>query len=199
MNLIKLLLAFAPWIVFGLIAGESLLQLESAIVISLMLSLVLGYKELKNGYLLTWGTLLFFIFSLAAVVVMENIWVASHMGVLSYGMLAAITWGSLLIGQPFTMQYARAEVDKSVWQSPGFIHANRVITAFWGVLFLSSLGMNIYKLSHPELGWFYEILGWVLILLGLAFTVGYTDLARKRRLQRELAEKAGHQASSSGQ
>lgn len=196
MNLIKLLLAFAPWIVFGLIAGQSLLQLEAAIVVSLMLSMVLGYKELKKGYLLTWGTLIFFIFSLVAIVVMENIWVASHMGVLSYGTLAAITWGSLLAGQPFTLQYARAEVDRSLWQSPGFIHANRIITAFWGVLFLGNLGMNIYKLSHPELGRIYEIAGWTFIVIGLAFTVGYTNLARKRRLQRELAD---HKISSAVQ
>jgi hypothetical protein len=185
MNLIKLLLAFAPWIVFGLLAGPSLLQLDSAIGVSLLLSLALGHKELKKGYLLTWGTMLFFLFGVAAVVIMKNIWVASHMGVLSYGTLAVITWGSLLAGRPFTMQYAREEVDRSVWQSPGFIHANQVITAFWGTLFLISLGMNLYKISHPEMGLVYDIAGWILIIVGLAFTMGYTNLARKRRLQME--------------
>jgi hypothetical protein len=196
MNMIKLLLAFATWIVFGLIAGPSLVQLEAAIVVSLVISLALGYKELQKGYLLTWGTVLFFLFGLVTIVLMKNIWVASHMGVLSYGTLTAVTWGSLLIGHPFTMQYAKEEVDRSVWQNPGFIHANRVITAFWGVLFLISLGMNFYKLGHPELGWVYEVGGWVLIIIGLAFTVGYTNLARKRRLE---AERTSHNSSLSSQ
>lgn len=186
MNVIKLLLAFAPWIIFGLIAGQSFFSLEIAIIISLTIAVLLGYKQMRKGYILPWVTFLFFILIFIAIVLMKNMWVASHVGILSYGTLTVVTWGFLLIGHPFTLQYAKEEVDKSFWDNPTFIRTNQVITAFWGVIFLVDLGINYYKFNHRGVGgWSFEVIGWILILIGLVFTVKYTKYVRKRRRQKE--------------
>jgi len=188
MNILAILLSFAPWIVFGFISGQSLIRLETAMVIALAITVLLSYKQLKKGYVLTWGTLLFFILSFIAVALMKNIWVATHMGVLSYATLAAITWGSMIVGQPWTLQYAKEEVDRSLWKNKGFIHANQVITGAWGTIFLIDLAMNYYKLNHHVAQeWIIDATGWVLILIGMGFTVAYTDWSRKRRQQLEQA------------
>jgi hypothetical protein len=188
MNVLSILLSFAPWIVFGFIAGQSLVRLELAMVIALAVTILLSHKQLKKGYVLTWVTLLFFVLSFVAVALMKNYWVASHMGVLSYATLAAVTWGSVLAGQPWTLQYAKEEVDRSLWRSKSFIHVNQVITGAWGIVFLIDLAMNYYKLNHHVAQeWIFEVVGWVLILAGMGFTMIYTDRSRKRRLQQEQA------------
>lgn len=189
MNVIMLLLSFAPWIVFGFIAGYSLFRLELAIIISLALTVILSYKQMQKWYIIPWVTFLFFIFSGVAIILMKNFWVASYMGFLSYGTLAAVTWGSLLIGQPFTLQYAKEEVDKSRWNSPIFIRTNQTMTAFWGVLFLINLGMSYYKLNHKEAGgWALDAAGWIILLIGIFFTVWYPKLVRSRMQQKEQSE-----------
>jgi uncharacterized membrane protein len=186
MSVIKLLLAFAPWIVFGLIAGQSFFSLEIAIIVCIAITLLLGYKQMKKGYYLTWVTFIFFILSFITAVLMKNMWVASHLSVLSFMTLAAVTWGSLLIGEPFTLQYAKEDVERSLWDNKSFIHTNQVITAFWGVIFLINLGINYYKLNHQEVvGWAFLAANWILIIMGLVFTMEYTKIARKRRLEKE--------------
>ena len=182
MNIIKLLLAFAPWIVFGLIAGQSIFSLEMAIIISLVLTLVLGYKQMRKWYILPWVTFIFFILAFIVIILLKYLWVASYMGILSYTTLAAVTWGSILVGKPFTIQYAKEEVDETLWNNPKFKRSNDIITAFWGVIFIINLGLNFYKFYHHELdGLIFLVTGWIFIIIGLVFTTQYTKYVRKRR------------------
>ncbi len=191
MNPIVLLLSFAPWLLFALIAGNTMSRLVTAIFICTVLTVLLGYKQLRKRYLLTWGTLLFFVFCLIAVGLMKNVWVATNMNALSYGALAVITWGSILLGMPFTMQYAKEEVDRSLWDSPAFIHSNRLITAVWGVLFLANLAISIYRHEHSGMNeMIFIAAGWLVMLGGVAFTTAYSSWAHKKRLQAEAASSA---------
>lgn len=190
MNIIKLLLAFAPWIVFGLIAGQSFFSLEIAIIISLVIAIVLGYKQMQKWYILPWVTFLFFSLSFIVIVLMKHVWVASYMSILSYGTLAAVTWGSILFGKPFTLQYAKEETDKRIWKNPAFIRSNQIITGFWGVIFLIDLGVNYYKFNHKEIGGLvFEVIVWILLIIGIVFTVEYAKYARKHRQEEEQAKK----------
>ncbi len=59
-QLFSILLGFLPWIVFGVVAGPSLWRLNAAILAALALVPVLGYKQLAKGFILTWGSLVFF-------------------------------------------------------------------------------------------------------------------------------------------
>ena len=47
MALIGLLLGFIPWPLFLFLAGDSLASLQRAILVSLLASIVLGFKGLK--------------------------------------------------------------------------------------------------------------------------------------------------------
>lgn len=184
MNVIKLLLAFAPWIVFGLISGQSFFGLEIDMVVSIAIALILGYKTMKKWYILPWVTFTFFVLAFITIVLMKNIWVAQHMKILSYMVLVAVAWGSILVGLPFTMQYAKEEVDKSLWKTKSFIRTNQIITAFWGAIFFVNLGISYYLFIHKVMGgWTFMVVGWVLILIGLVFTTEYTKLVRSHRIQ----------------
>jgi hypothetical protein len=59
-DLLKILLGFFPWILFGIMAGPPLTRLEIALAVSLTAGLALGFNQLRKGFFLTWGSLLFF-------------------------------------------------------------------------------------------------------------------------------------------
>jgi hypothetical protein len=62
-----------------------------------------------------------------------------------------VTLGSILIGKPFTLQYAREAVDAETLKVPGFIKANYIITAAWTLSMLLMMAGNIALIYVPSL------------------------------------------------
>jgi hypothetical protein len=60
MKPLTLVISFLPWILFGILAGHSLIGLEEALVVSLILTLLVGYKDLAHRIISQWITLIFF-------------------------------------------------------------------------------------------------------------------------------------------
>jgi hypothetical protein len=177
-----ILRGFLPWIIFAVMAGPPLTRLEAALAVSLLSVPLLGYKQLRRGFFLTWGSLLFFGLSLILVAFLQNLWVVRHMDVLARATLAAIAWASILAGQPFTLQYARESVPEAYWRTPGFIHTGYLISIVWGIIFLIALGAS---LSRPYLeqigGWLYHFLATGIMIMGIIFTQWYVHRVRKAR------------------
>ncbi len=63
----------------------------------------------------------------------------------------AISLGSLAIGQPFTLQYAREVVDAETAALPDFIKANYIITWAWAACMLLMMVSNILMIYLPGL------------------------------------------------
>jgi len=178
-DFLKFLLSFLPWIAFGVLAGPPLIRLEGAIAFCLVLTLVMGYTELKKGYVLTWGTLLFFAATLVFVALFKNVWVMTHLDLLAPFTLLAVAWISLAIGRPFVLQIAKASVPKEKWEDPGFIYGCRYMTIFWGFMFLISFISSFAKHYHagwPE--WVYHSLSIGSVLFGMAYTEWYKKTRR---------------------
>lgn len=55
MGILKLLLAFAPWLAFLFIAHGSLLRLKIGLVVALALSVVMGVTRLHRGLSSGWA------------------------------------------------------------------------------------------------------------------------------------------------
>ncbi len=183
MSFLKLLLAFAPWLSFLVIAHGSLFRLKLGLVVALVLSVVMGITRLHRGVIL-WAGLLFFTFATSAVVLFNNMWTAKHMGILASGALAAFTWLTIVLKKPFTLDYAREHTDPSLWNSPVFINTNIVITSFWGSVFIINTVLAWGKMKSfvlSELG--YEIISYSLLTGAVAFTTWYPGYVRRRRAQ----------------
>jgi len=181
-DLLKILLGFLPWILFGILAGPSLFRLDMALAVSLLSGLVLGFKQLRKGFFLTWGSLMFFLLSFILVAFLKNLWVIEHMDLLARGTLAAIAWGSIIAGQPFTLQYARESVPEAYWHTPEFIHAGYFISMVWGIIFLIALGASIFRPYLDQMaGWLYPVLATGTMFLGIIFTQWYVHRVRKAR------------------
>lgn len=172
-SFVRLLLAFLPWISFLLIAQGSLLRLKIGLVVALVINLTMGLLRLHRGIIL-WAGLLFFSFASIMVLGLEIPWVIHAMGILASGTLALATWVSLLIGRPFTIDYAREHTDPALWHTQAFLRSNQFITALWGAVFTLNAVLaygkaNDFLLSKEQ----YEILSYS-VMVGMAlFTSWY--------------------------
>ncbi len=181
MNPLILLISFSPWILFGILAGHSLLSLEIALAVSLITSILVGFRDLAKKMIVSWATLIFFISACLLVMVFQVYAIIPYLGIGSNIVLTLIAFGSLAAGLPFTMQYSRQEVPRERWNNPEFVRINQVLTGGWGVLFLFGLINSAIDLLHPG---FLGIIGdasmYITILIGIIFTVKYPPYAKKR-------------------
>jgi hypothetical protein len=177
-------LGFIPWILFLFFSGTTLTSLERAIILSLFASLAFGFRKLRRGYILAWGTLLFFCFCVVLVNFYRVIWVAKHMDLLAHTTLAGIMWLTILVGKPFALQYARSDVPKERWNDPKFIQGCRFISLVWAWLMSLQAGLSVLRLNSminlPA--WVYPDARLIIMLMGVMITILFK---RHKRLQHE--------------
>ena len=161
-QIFSILLGFLPWIAFSVISGPSLFRLNAAVIAALILLLIMGFKQLAKGYVLTWGSLIFFSVILVMVVLLRNLWFIGNLDILSHGTLAAITWLSIFVGKPFVLQYALETVPPERQGSPAFYRICRNLTVVWGIVFIVSTGMSVAK----TYGWWADGLSFQAVSLG---------------------------------
>ncbi len=181
-----LMLGFLPWMLFLFFSGHTMLSLKIAVVISLVASVTIGFGDLKRGFILPWGTCIFFLICLITVVFLNNKWIAMEMDLVSNLALSAIMWFTVLIGKPFALQYARRGLPKELWNDEKFIRGCRFITVVWACLMTFAVLISILKRTTwlPFPIWVYFDITILNIVVGLTFT---TIFKRKKRLQRERA------------
>jgi hypothetical protein len=182
-ELIKFLLGFIPWLLFLFLSGHTLASLERSIIICLLASLIFSFEQLRKGFILQWGTLLFFIACTITVNFMNLIFVAKNMGIISNGFLASIIWITILVGKPFTLQYAKAELPKERWDDPALIRSCRFIAIVWALLLTLSALLAYFRILNPTLypNWVYFDITIGIILGGSVFTTLYKKYKRSQR------------------
>lgn len=179
----NILLSFLPWILYFALLGKTPEQLNTAIIVAAITAIFLERKNLKKGYILSWGTLVFFIFLFLAVVIFKNAWVAQYQWIFSNGMLILIAWGSLIIRCPFTIQYAKEQVAPEKWQHPLFIRINMILTAVWGCMFLIGLALHIVRFYFPtESSSLAEIISYFPGIFAIWFTSWFPSWYRARQM-----------------
>ncbi len=131
-----LLLTLAPFIVFFVLMrlGSPLAGLSGAFAVSV----VLGIRQWWRGEtvkVLEVGSLILFGLLVLHTLVFRPEWTVATVRLAVDGGLFVIVVVSLLINQPFTLQYARESVPQEFWSSPLFLATNRLITAAWAGAF----------------------------------------------------------------
>lgn len=181
LSFLKLLLAFAPWLSFLVIAQGSLLRLKLGLVVALVLSVVMGVSRLHRGVIL-WTGLIFFTYATVAVALLNDVWTARHMGVLANGALALASWLTVALRKPFSLDYAREHTDPSLWNTRAFIRTNVVITSAWALVFTVNTVLAWGKMVQfilPE--WGYEVISYFLLIATAALTIWYPNHRRRIR------------------
>jgi len=182
MSFLKLLLAFAPWLSFLIIARDSLFRLKLGLIVALVVSIVMGVARLHRGIIL-WAGLIFFTGATMAVVLLNDMWSSKYMGILANATLAVSSWMTIALKKPFSLDYAREHTDPSLWDNPLFIRTNVIITSAWAMVFTVNTVLAWGKTKHfvlPE--WGYEIVTYTFLVGAAAFTTWYPNYARNRTI-----------------
>ena len=146
MKHLKLLTSFLPWLGFSILSSVyPALAMPFAIILSLC-----SYPKLVKGFVLDWGSLIFFIVMYIDSQFFHNVWLLHHMSIVSSFFFVAIAGFSLLIKKPFTSQYAKLEVEPDKWNSPHFIRINQLMTGGFGIIFLILALLTLYRTYHPD-------------------------------------------------
>ena len=179
-----LFLGFLPWMLFLFIAGHTMASLKIAIIISFVTAITLGFGDLRRGFILQWGTVIFFFSCIILVNLLDNVWMAREMDLVSNSALASIMWFTVLIGKPFALQYAKKGLPKEQWNNAKFIHGCMIITVVWACLMTFAVLISVTRRTNwlPFPNWVYFDLTLLNIAAGLTFT---TIFKRKKRLARK--------------
>lgn len=147
-----MVISFAPWLVLKMLTSvpfsDPLTRLKTALVIAILICLYQSKSAVK-GFIF-WGSIAFFSFSFVTVVLMTNMWVIDHLGLLSQLTMSAIAWGSILFKRPFTIDYAKEHVPPERWTHPSFLRKNYMITGVWGCYFLLGVAINEIRIYEPQ-------------------------------------------------
>lgn len=179
MSFVKLLISFAPWIAFLIIARDTLLRVEIGLVAALVVSIVMAVLKLHRGVIMYVG-LIFFTGATIAVLGFHNVWTIRHLGVLANGALAAGSWFTIAIGRPFTLEYARQHTDPSKWHDPLFIRVNRLLTTVWASVFTFNTAVAWALMTQPIPEWASHTLSYTALVGAAAFTSWYPNQVRRR-------------------
>lgn len=183
----KILLGFLPWILYLVLVGTTRQQHEIAILSALIATLVLDFPELKKGFVLSWGTIIFFAGLLSATFFSSSNWLEIHAYLLANSALATIAWISLFINLPFTLQYARERVPAKFWHTLLFIRINRIITSAWALAFTLTGLLNILNIhGFISGGWLYQTSTYIPGFIAIFFTSRFPDWYKQFFINRQI-------------
>ena len=176
-----MLLAFAPFIAFAVL--NHFFAPTAALTVAALVSLGLIGREVflgRSAKILEVGTCILF----GGLAVYAHFSIANWpiVGVklaVDIGLLAIVLF-SLMIGRPFTIQYARDSVPKELWESPQFLRTNQVIALVWLAAFAAIIVADLILLYMPDLPHKVSIFLTIGALYGaFKFTIAYPDRVRR--------------------
>lgn len=96
-------------------------------------------------------------------------------------LLSGMAFGSLLLNRPFTLAYAKEEAAQEMWALPSFMIINKILTGFWGFVFLSIVFCLYFSSRFGDFSGVSQCLFPALILLGaFQFTSWYPHWHAKK-------------------
>lgn len=193
---------FIPWILYWVIGGPS--TWETAAIAALLAAVLLAVVGMERqpapnstariGFdfrrlkLLDAATIVFFAALVIVALATDRHDVATldkYSQALSSGVLGLIALGSILVGHPFTVDYAKEQTPPEVWQTPGFKKVNLVLTSVWTVIFLVCGGLGLLAVHVSSKGlqdWLNWYIPIVAIIIGIRLNRWYPNYVRSQRM-----------------
>ncbi|MEU0372401.1 hypothetical protein ABZ070_19455 [Streptomyces sp. NPDC006283] len=170
----------APWIIFSVLVGPGRFEVAVGLALATALVVVVAGRIVRPGAslkILELSDVVFFgLLAVIGAVASDGTsrWLETYAGEISNLALAAIAFGSMAVGVPFTIQYARERVDRAYWNTPQFLSTNYAITGAWGLAFLVAAiagGYGDLVLHNPNNLW----TGWIIQILAIIAAVRFTE------------------------
>lgn len=180
---------FAPWIVMSVLVGPERFVLAVSLATACALAVVCANRLVGVRLKLLDGVGVAFFAALVAVgLVVDDVtrhWLERWSGDISNTLIMLIALGSILVGKPFTVQYAHETIAPEHWETERFRRLNYTVTWVWtGAFALTAivgfLGDGV--LNEPDNLWTNWIVQIAALILALRFTEWYPDHAIAREL-----------------
>src|SRR5581483_6977019 len=145
----NLVLGFAPFVLFAVVMSFSTdlaLWLAFAAAFTLTIRSFLETRVLKTldtGSMVLFGLLALYKGFFEPMLSFGRVLLAVDGGLL------AIVAGSLLLHEPFTLQYAREQVTSDHWRSPAFLRTNYRVTFVWLAAFMLMTAADAVAIFQP--------------------------------------------------
>ncbi len=177
-----LIAGFVIWVVYGFLAGMG--RWPVAVAFGLVSSIALVLVEARHHIkikLMDWTIVAYFVVAAVATFLIRAAAFPLYASVVIWVLYAGVTWASILLGAPFSLQYARESAPREHWQRPEFFRANRIISVIWGIAFAINIVLVIVALNPRSIPLLTGVAA-PLLLMGVAatFTSHYTRIARAR-------------------
>ena len=176
-----ILLAFAPFIVFVL--GQRLVGVTTGLVLAAVLAALLIIKSVvarQSIKVLEVGTFLLFAGLAIYAKLAHPAWSIIAVRLRVDAGLLLVVLASLVLRKPFTLQYAREQTPAEIWNHPGFIRTNYVITAVWALAFAVMVLAEAAILYVPGVD---KRAGLIVTVLAIYGAFRFTDRYPKRQKQ----------------
>lgn len=188
------LTGLSPWILYSLVEGPHRLELSAALSLGLAVA-ILCLNWLRGGTpkLLEYSDVVYFTGMTVLVAFASpgtRSWLELWGGEVANIALVVIVLGSILVRQPFTLQYAREDVPQELWHTPEFLRVNYLISWVWAIAFVIEAASGWYGdavLRNPNNLW----TGWIIqtfpMVVAAQFTIWYPNRLRAVREGRAAA------------
>lgn len=173
---------FVPWILYFVFSDPEKARLGAGLALAALV--LLNWRGLAGKKILDWVTLVFFL-ALVGALSLGNIELVAKYAFVAAGLTLSLTaLGSVALGTPFTLQYARESVPEEHQDSPIFWTINKVISSFWGVIFLLQSIFALLYLDHiGSATLMNEILPNALTVVAVVFTARFPEWYTSRALK----------------
>jgi hypothetical protein len=126
------IVGFVPWIVYRILVGNA--PFLTAVLAGLALALVINISSLVRRQplmVLEAGTAVVFAIFVIMALTLSDDFLERWLQPLGNAGLFVIVLISILIGRPFTLQYARKSTPPEQWDEPGFVYVCRLLAWLW--------------------------------------------------------------------
>lgn len=176
-----ILLGFAPFIVF---AALSRLSVDLALWMALAVAFVVGIRDFAHTRLLrvldVGSLVLFALLALYTGFIEPGLSIEAVRLVIDAGLLG-IALVSMLLGHPFTLEYAREQVPAEYWDAPLFLRTNYIIAGVWALAFAAMTAADAAATFNASFPLALDVAASLAALtLALAFTARYPAHVRAR-------------------
>jgi len=133
-------LALAPWVLYGVAAGGNhwaAATIGGAFLCLIYLATLARRTTVK---LMDWTTLAYFVAAAIVKVGLRSAAFSIYHVVVIWSFFALAAWGSIALGRPFTLAYAREQSPPEFWDNPLFHRINWILAFFWAGLFTVNVG-----------------------------------------------------------
>jgi hypothetical protein len=178
----SILLGLTPFIVFFVLMR--LVHPLAGLGAAFAVSVVMGFIQWRRGEsikVLEIGSLALFGVLVLYTLIAAPQWTVATVRLAVDGGLFLVALTSLIVGQPFTLQYARESVPQEFWTSPVFFTTNVRITAVWTVAFAIMTGADAAAQYVEAIPLWVDIAATIAAFLGAVwFTRWYPAVVRRR-------------------